>query len=202
MARYTGPKSKIARKFREAIYGPDKALERKNYPPGQHGQSKKRSKQSEYAVQLMEKQKAKYIYGVLEKQFANLFDKAHRKHGITGENLLRFLEARLDNTVYRLGIANSRRAARQIVSHKHVTVNGEVVNIPSYALKPGDVVAVREKSKSLEAITTSIAQTKVAKYNWLEWDSSSMTGKFLNMPERSEIPENIKEQLIVELYSK
>ncbi len=202
MARYTGPKSKIARKFREAIYGPDKALERKNYPPGQHGQSKKRSKQSEYAVQLMEKQKAKYIYGVLEKQFANLFDKAHRKHGITGENLLKFLEARLDNTVYRLGIANSRRAARQIVSHKHVTVNGEVVNIPSYALKPGDVVAVREKSKSLEAITTSIAQTKVAKYNWLEWDSSSMTGKFLNMPERTEIPENIKEQLIVELYSK
>jgi small subunit ribosomal protein S4 len=202
MARYTGPKSKIARKFREAIYGPDKALERKNYPPGQHGQSKKRSKQSEYAVQLMEKQKAKYIYGVLEKQFANLFDKAHRKHGITGENLLKFLEARLDNTVYRLGIANSRRAARQIVSHKHVTVNGEVVNIPSYALKSGDVVAVREKSKSLEAITTSIAQTKVAKYNWLEWDSASMTGKFLNMPERTEIPENIKEQLIVELYSK
>lgn len=202
MARYTGPKSKIARKFREAIYGPDKALERKNYPPGQHGQSKKRSKQSEYAVQLMEKQKAKYIYGVLEKQFANLFDKAHRKHGITGENLLKYLEARLDNTVYRLGIAGSRRAARQIVSHKHVTVNGEVVNIPSYSLKPGDVVAVREKSKSLEAITEAIAQTKVAKYNWLEFDSSSMTGKFLNMPERSEIPENIKEQLIVELYSK
>jgi small subunit ribosomal protein S4 len=202
MARYTGPKSKIARKFREAIYGPDKALERKNYPPGQHGQSKKRSKQSEYAVQLMEKQKAKYIYGVLEKQFANLFDKAHRKHGITGENLLRFLEARLDNTVYRLGIAGSRRAARQIVSHKHVTVNGEVVNIPSYALKPGDVISVREKSKSLEAITEAISQTKAAKYNWLEWNSASMTGKFLNMPERSEIPENIKEQLIVELYSK
>ncbi len=202
MARYTGPKSKIARKFREAIYGPDKALERKNYPPGQHGQSKKRSKQSEYAVQLMEKQKAKYIYGVLEKQFANLFDKAHRKHGITGENLLRFLEARLDNTVYRMGIAGSRRAARQIVSHKHVTVNGEVVNIPSYALKPGDVISVREKSKSLEAITEAISQTKAAKYNWLEWDSASMTGKFLNMPERSEIPENIKEQLIVELYSK
>ena len=202
MARYTGPKSKIARKFREAIYGPDKALERKNYPPGQHGQSKKRSKQSEYAVQLMEKQKAKYIYGVLEKQFANLFDKAHRKHGITGENLLRFLEARLDNTVYRMGIAGSRRAARQIVSHKHVTVNGEVVNIPSYALKPGDVISVREKSKSLEALTEAISQTKAAKYNWLEWDSASMTGKFLNMPERSEIPENIKEQLIVELYSK
>ena len=202
MARYTGPKSKIARKFREAIYGPDKALERKNYPPGQHGQAKKRSKQSEYAVQLMEKQKAKYIYGVLEKQFANLFDKAHRKQGITGENLLKFLESRLDNTVYRLGIAGSRRAARQIVSHRHVTVNGDVVNIPSYQLKPGDVVAVREKSKALEAITGAVAQTRVAKYNWLEFDQSSMTGKFLNMPERSEIPENIKEQLIVELYSK
>jgi small subunit ribosomal protein S4 len=202
MARYTGPKSKIARKFREAIYGPDKALERKNYPPGQHGNTKKRSKQSEYAVQLMEKQKAKYIYGVLEKQFENLFDKAHRKHGITGENLLRFLESRLDNTVYRLGIAGSRRAARQIVSHKHVTVNGEVVNIPSYSLKPGDVIAVREKSKSLEAITEAVAQTKVAKYNWLEFDSKEMVGKFLTTPERSEIPENIKEQLIVELYSK
>ncbi len=202
MARYTGPKSKIARKFREAIYGPDKALERKNYPPGQHGQSKKRSKQSGYAVQLMEKQKAKYIYGVLEKQFANLFDKAHRKQGITGENLLKFLESRLDNTVYRLGIAGSRRAARQVVSHRHVTVNGDVVNIPSYQLKPGDVIAVREKSKALEAITGAIAQTRVAKYNWLEFDQSSMTGKFLNMPERSEIPENIKEQLIVELYSK
>jgi len=143
MARYTGPKSKIARKFREAIYGPDKALERKNYPPGQHGAAKKRSKQSEYAVQLMEKQKAKYIYGVLEKQFENLFDKAHRKHGITGENLLKYLEARLDNTVYRLGIAGSRRAARQLVSHKHITVNGDVVNIPSYQLKSGDVIAVR-----------------------------------------------------------
>lgn len=202
MARYTGPKSKIARKFREAIYGPDKALERKNYPPGQHGQSKKRSKQSEYAVQLMEKQKAKYIYGVLEKQFANLFDRAHRKHGITGENLLKYLEGRLDNTVYRLGIAGSRRAARQIVSHKHVTVNGDVVNIPSYALKAGDVISVREKSKSLESITEAIASTKVDKYNWLEFDRSSMTGKFLNHPERSEIPENIKEQLIVELYSK
>ncbi len=202
MARYTGPKSKIARKFREAIYGPDKALERKNYPPGQHGQSKKRSKQSEYAVQLMEKQKAKYIYGVLEKQFANLFDRAHRKHGITGENLLKYLEGRLDNTVYRLGIAGSRRAARQIVSHKHVTVNGDVVNIPSYALKAGDVISVREKSKSLESITVAIASTKVDKYNWLEFDRSSMTGKFLNHPERSEIPENIKEQLIVELYSK
>jgi small subunit ribosomal protein S4 len=202
MARYTGPKSKIARKFREAIYGPDKALERKNYPPGQHGQSKKRSKQSEYAVQLMEKQKAKYIYGVLEKQFANLFDKAHRKTGITGENLLKFLESRLDNTVYRLGIAGSRRAARQLVSHKHINVNGELVNIPSYQLKAGDVISVREKSKSLEAITEAVAQTRVAKYNWLEFDAKEMSGKFLNLPERSEIPENIKEQLIVELYSK
>ena len=150
----------------------------------------------------MEKQKAKYIYGVLEKQFANLFDKAHRKHGITGENLLKYLEGRLDNTVYRLGIAGSRRAARQLVSHKHVTVNGDVVNIPSYALKAGDVVAVREKSKSLEAITEAVATTKVDKYSWLEFDRSSMVGKFLNHPERSEIPENIKEQLIVELYSK
>jgi small subunit ribosomal protein S4 len=202
MARYTGPKSRIARKFREAIFGPDKALERKNYPPGQHGQSKKRSKQSEYAVQLMEKQKVKYTYGVLEKQFANLFDKAHRKHGITGENLLKFLEARLDNTVYRLGIAPTRRAARQLVSHKHITVNGDVVNIPSYELRAGDVVSVREKSKSLETITDALAVKKTARYNWLEFDNSSMVGKFLTYPERSEIPENIREQLIVELYSK
>lgn len=202
MARYTGPKSKIARKFREAIYGPDKALERKNYPPGQHGLSKKRGKQSEYAIQLMEKQKAKYIYGVLEKQFENLFDKAHRKHGITGENLLKFLEARLDNTVYRLGIAGSRRAARQLVSHKHVLVNGEIVNIPSYTLRPGDVVSVREKSKALESINEAIATTRVAKYTWLSFDSAAMSGTFLSMPERVDIPENIKEQLIVELYSK
>jgi small subunit ribosomal protein S4 len=202
MARYTGPKSKIARKFREAIYGPDKALERKNYPPGQHGLSKKRGKQSEYAIQLMEKQKAKYIYGVLEKQFENLFDKAHRKHGITGENLLKFLEARLDNTVYRLGIAGSRRAARQLVSHKHVLVNGEIVNIPSYTLRPGDVVSVREKSKALESINEAVATTRVAKYTWLSFDSAAMSGTFLSMPERVDIPENIKEQLIVELYSK
>ena len=202
MARYTGPKSKIARKFREAIYGPDKALERKNYPPGQHGLSKKRGKQSEYAIQLMEKQKAKYIYGVLEKQFENLFDKAHRKHGITGENLLKFLEARLDNTVYRLGIAGSRRAARQLVSHKHVLVNGDIVNIPSYTLRPGDVVSVREKSKALESINEAIATTRVAKYTWLSFDSAAMSGTFLSMPERVDIPENIKEQLIVELYSK
>lgn len=202
MARYTGPKSKIARKFREAIYGPDKALERKNYPPGQHGLSKKRGKQSEYAIQLMEKQKAKYIYGVLEKQFENLFGKAHRKHGITGENLLKFLEARLDNTVYRLGIAGSRRAARQLVSHKHVLVNGEIVNIPSYTLRPGDVISVREKSKALEAINEAVATTRVAKYTWLAFDSAAMSGTFLSMPDRADIPENIKEQLIVELYSK
>ena len=202
MARYTGPKSKIARKFREAIYGPDKALERKNYPRGQHGLSKKRGKQSEYAIQLMEKQKAKYIYGVLEKQFENLFGKAHRKHGITGENLLKFLEARLDNTVYRLGIAGSRRAARQLVSHKHVLVNGGIVNIPSYTLRPGDVVSVREKSKALEAINEAVATTRVAKYTWLAFDSAAMSGTFLSMPDRADIPENIKEQLIVELYSK
>ena len=202
MARYTGPKSKIARKFREAIYGPDKALERKNYPPGQHGLSKKRGKQSEYAIQLMEKQKAKYIYGVLEKQFENLFGKAHRKHGITGENLLKFLEARLDNTVYRLGIAGSRRAARQLVSHKQVLVNGDIVNIPSYTLRPGDVISVREKSKALEAINEAVATTRVAKYTWLAFDSAAMSGTFLSMPDRADIPENIKEQLIVELYSK
>jgi small subunit ribosomal protein S4 len=202
MARYTGPKSKIARKFREAIFGPDKALERKNYPPGQHGLSKKRAKQSEYAVQLMEKQKVKYTYGVLEKQFANLFNKAHRKQGITGENLLKFLEARLDNTVYRLGISTSRRGARQLVSHRHITVNGNVVNIPSYELRAGDVVAVREKSQSLETITDALAVRKVANYNWLEWNQDTLTGKFVSFPDRTEIPENIREQLIVELYSK
>lgn len=202
MARYTGPKSRIARKFKEAIFGPDKVLEKKNYPPGQHGAASKRAKKSEYAVQLMEKQKAKYTYGVLERQFANLFDLAHRKPGITGENLLKFLEARLDNTVYRLGIAPTRSGARQLVGHKHITVNGEVVNIPSYHLKAGDVIAVREKSKSLEAITTSLNAHRVNKFNWLEWDAASMTGKFINYPDRDNIPENIKEQLIVELYSK
>jgi len=202
MARYTGPKSRIARKFREAIFGPDKALDKKNYPPGMHGQSKKRGKQSEYAVQLMEKQKVKYTYGVLEKQFANLFDKANRKTGITGENLLKFLEARLDNTVFRLGIAPTRSAARQLVSHKHIVVNGDVVNIPSYTLKPGDIISVRERSKSLETIEVSLLSTRVARYNWLEWDASTHTGKFLSLPERDQIPENIKEQLIVELYSK
>lgn len=202
MARYTGPKSKIARKFREPIFGPDKALERKNYPPGMHGVSKRRGKQSEYAIQLQEKQKAKYTYGVLERQFANLFDKAASKEGITGENLLRFLEARLDNAVYRLGIAPTRSGARQLVGHKHITVNGEVVNIPSYSVRPGDVIAVRERSKTLEAITNSVAGRKQNKYSWLEWDANELSGKFLNYPTRDEIPENIKEQLIVELYSK
>ncbi|MFD0793368.1 30S ribosomal protein S4 [Mucilaginibacter litoreus] len=202
MARYTGPKSKIARRFREPIFGPDKALERKNYGPGMHGASKRRGKQSEYAVQLQEKQKVKYTYGVLERQFENLFHTASAKEGITGENLLKFLEARLDNAVYRLGIASTRSAARQLVGHKHITVNGSVVNIASYQLKAGDVIAVREKSKSLEAITNSVAGRKINKYSWLEWDAAELTGKFLNYPNRDEIPENIKENLIVELYSK
>lgn len=202
MARYTGPKSKIARRFREPIFGPDKALERKNYPPGMHGVAKRRGKQSEYSTQLQEKQKVKYTYGVLERQFENLFHRASAREGITGENLLQLLEARLDNAVYRFGIAPSRSGARQLVSHKHVTVNGEVVNIPSYTLKPGDVVAVREKSKSLEAITHSTAGRKVNKFSWLEWDAANLTGKFVNYPNRDEIPENIKENLIVELYSK
>nr|WP_294794530.1 30S ribosomal protein S4 [uncultured Mucilaginibacter sp.] len=202
MARYTGPKSKIARRFREPIFGPDKALERKNYGPGMHGASKRRGKQSEYAVQLMEKQKVKYTYGVLERQFENLFHRASAKEGITGENLLKFLEARLDNVVFRLGIAPTRSGARQLVGHKHITVNGGVVNIASYAVKAGDVIAVREKSKSLEAITTSVAGRRINKYSWFEWDAANLTGKFLNYPNRDEIPENIKENLIVELYSK
>lgn len=202
MARYTGPKSKIARKFGEPIEGHSKALQKKNYPPGQHGRGR-RKKQSEYAVQLAEKQKAKYIYGVLERQFAKMFDIASRKGGITGENLLQLLEARLDNTVYRMGIAPTRRGARQLVSHKHILVNGEVVNIPSYSLKPGDVVSVRERSKSLEAITSSLAGNSGAqRYSWLEFDKPTLTGKFVSIPVRDDIPENIKEQLIVELYSK
>jgi small subunit ribosomal protein S4 len=201
MARYTGPTSKIARRFKEPIFGPDKALEKKNYPPGQHGNTKKRAKQSEYAIQLMEKQKAKYTYGILEKQFARTFDKAARSHGITGEVLLQLIESRLDNVVYRMGIAPTRRGARQLVSHAHITVNGSVVNIPSYSLKSGDVVAVREKSKTMEIITSSVSGS-VNKHAWLDFDRNSMTGKFLNRPERSQIPENIKEQLIVELYSK
>lgn len=201
MARYTGPKAKIARRFNDPIFGHSKALQKKAYPPGQHGRGRRR-KQSEYAVQLMEKQKAKYTYGVLEKQFANLFQKASRKSGITGEILLQMLEARLDNVVYRMGISPTRRGARQFVSHKHITVNGDVVNIPSFNVKPGDVVGVREKSKSVEAITNSLASNSAQKYNWLEWDKSEMNGKLINLPIREDIPENIKEQLIVELYSK
>lgn len=201
MARYRGPKSKIARKFREPIFGPDRALEKKNYPPGQHGPNKRRMKQSEYAIQLAEKQKAKYTYGILERQFANMFDRASRAKGVTGENLLQLCESRLDNTVFRLGVANSRRGARQLVSHRHITVNGEIVNIPSYQLRPGDVVGVREKSKSLEVISESLAAS-ANNFDWLEWDNSSMTGKFISVPAREMIPENIKEQLIVELYSK
>ena len=200
MARYRGPKAKIARKFKEPIFGPSKALEKKNYPPGQHGNARRRGKKSEYAMQLAEKQKAKYTYGILEKQFALTFDKADRKKGITGENLLKFLEARLDNTVYRLGIAPTRRAARQLVGHKHIRVNGVVTNIPSCQIRPGDEIEVRERSKSLELITDSLAAKK--SFSWLEWDSDADKGTFLNYPERSEIPENIKEQLIVELYSK
>lgn len=201
MARYTGPKSKIARKFKEPIFGADKALEKKNYPPGQHGPNKRRSKQSEYAVQLQEKQKAKYIYGILEKQFSNLFVKASRKKGITGENLLQLCETRLDNVVYRLTLAPSRRSARQLVSHRHITVNGEIINVPSYNVKPGDVVAVREKSKSLEIITNSIGSSNL-KIDWLSLDRNTFSGSIISVPSREQIPENIKEQLIVELYSK
>lgn len=200
MARYTGPKSKIARKFREPIFGPDKVLDKKNYPPGMHGNSRRRGKKSEYAIQLAEKQKAKYTYGVLEKQFANMFERAASRKGITGENLLRFLEARLDNTVFRLGLAPTRDGARQLVSHKHILVNGVITNIPSCQLRPGDIVSVREKSKSLEIIGDALSARK--QFSWLEWDDSSYSGKFLSFPERDEIPENIKEQLIVELYSK
>lgn len=201
MARYRGPKSKIARKFKDPIFGPDKALDRKPYGPGQHGANKRRRKESEYGIQLAEKQKAKYTYGILERQFRNIFKKANSKKGITGEVLLQLIEARLDNTVYRLGIAPTRRAARQLVTHRHITVNGEVVNIPSYELRTGDLVGVRERSKSLEAITDSLSG-RGSKYSWLEWDDEKMVGKFINYPQRDEIPENIKEQLIVELYSK
>ena len=201
MARYTGPKTKIARKFGEAIYGPDKVLSKKNYPPGQHGVNRRR-KTSEYGIQLREKQKAKYTYGVLEKQFRNLFEKASRKKGITGEVLLQLLEARLDNVVYRLGIAPTRAAARQLVLHRHIVVNGKVVNIASYSVKPGEVIGVREKSKSLEVIADSLAGFNHSKYPWIEWDEASKSGKFLHLPERADIPENIKEQAIVELYSK
>ena len=201
MARYTGPRTKIARKFGEPIFGEDKVLTKKNYPPGQHGLNKRR-KTSEYGVQLREKQKAKYTYGVLEKQFHNLFDKASRSKGITGEILLQLLEGRLDNVVYRLGIAPTRAAARQFVLHRHIVVNGKVVNIASYAVKPGDVIGVREKSKSLEVIADALAGFNHSKYPWLEWDENVKAGKFLHVPAREDIPENIKEQLIVELYSK
>ena len=201
MARYTGPKTKIARKFGEAIFGEDKSFEKRNYPPGQHGNNRRRGKKSEYAIQLAEKQKAKYTYGILERQFSNLFKKASSSKGITGEILLQLCESRLDNVVYRLGISPSRSGARQLVSHRHITVNGELVNIPSYSLKAGDIVAVREKSKSLIAIEDSLANRNDV-YEWLTWNSDTKQGNFVSVPERIQIPENIKEQLIVELYSK
>ncbi len=201
MARYTGPKTKIARKFGEAIFGEDKSFEKRNYPPGQHGMAKKRGKKSEYAVQLMEKQKAKYTYGILEKQFRGLFEKASAARGVTGEVLIQLCEARLDNVVFRMGIAPSRRAARQIVSHRHITVNGEVVNIPSYHLRAGDKVAVREKSKTVEAINNSLANSSHV-YEWITWNNDTKEGVFVSVPARLQIPENIKEQLIVELYNK
>jgi len=201
MARYTGPKTKIARKFGEAIFGDDKNFEKRNYPPGQHGAAKRRGKKSEYATQLMEKQKAKYTYGILERQFSNLFKKAQASQGITGEILLQLCESRLDNVVYRMGISGSRSGARQLVSHRHITVNGEIVNIPSFRLKECDIVAVREKSKSLQTIENSLASSSNV-YEWLTWNSDKKEGTFVKVPERLQIPENIKEQLIVELYSK
>ena len=202
MARYTGPKTKVARRFKEPIFGPDKGLQKKQYGPGQHGPSKRSPKKSEYSVQLGEKQKMKYTYGVLERQFALTFAKANRKKGSTGENLIKFLEARLDNTVFRLGIAPTREAGRQLVSHRHIVVNGKVVNIPSYQLNPGDIVGVREKSKNLETIVDAVGSKMVSKFNWLEWNREKLEGRFVDFPERDQIPENFKEQLIVELYSK
>ncbi|CDF21560.1 30S ribosomal protein S4 [Prevotella sp. CAG:617] len=201
MARYIGPKSRIARRFSEAIFGPDKVLSKRNYPPGQHGNSRRR-KTSEYGIMLAEKQKAKYTYGVLERQFRNMFDKAARSAGVTGEVLLQNLECRLDNVVYRLGIAPTRAAARQLVNHKHITVDGKVVGIASYSVKPGQIIGVREKSKSLEVIADALAGFNHSKYPWIEWDENTKSGKLLHKPERADIPENIKEQLIVELYSK
>ena len=201
MARYTGPKTKIARKFGEPIFGDDKSFEKRNYPPGQHGNNKRRGKKSEYAIQLMEKQKAKYTYGILERQFRNLFKKATASKGITGEVLLQLCESRLDNVVFRMGISNSRRGARQLVSHRHITVNGEIVNIPSFILKPGDLVAVREKSKSVESITNSLKNSTTV-YEWITWNEEKMEGVFVSIPERLQIPEKINEQYIVELYSK
>jgi small subunit ribosomal protein S4 len=202
MAKYIGPKTKIARRFGDPIFGIDKYFERKNYPPGMHGLNRKRRKPTNYAIQLDAKQKAKYTYGVLEQQFENYFKKAQRKKGVTGEILLQMLESRLDNVVYRMGLAPTRSAARQLVGHKHITVNGKVVNIPSFGVKQGDIIGVRERSKSLEIITIALEGNKVSKYSWLEWDSTTKTGKFLNVPQRDEIPEQITEQLIVELYSK
>ncbi|TDN79977.1 SSU ribosomal protein S4P [Salegentibacter sp. 24] len=201
MARYTGPKTKIARKFGEAIFGDDKSFEKRNYPPGQHGNNRRRGKKSEYAIQLMEKQKAKYTYGILERQFSNMFKKATRSQGITGEVLLQLCESRLDNVVFRMGIAPTRSAARQFVSHRHITVNGELVNIPSYQLKAGDVVSVREKSKSLQAIQDSLANSSSV-YEWITWNNETKQGTFVSVPGRIQIPENINEQFIVELYSK
>ena len=201
MARYTGPTTKIARKFGEAIYGEDKSFEKRNFPPGQHGNNRRRGKKSEYAVQLQEKQKAKYTYGILERQFRNMFKNASAASGVTGEILLQLAESRLDNVVYRLGIAPTRNGARQLVSHRHITVNGELVNIPSYSLRAGDVIAVREKSKSLEAIESSLSSNSSV-FEWMTWNSDTMQGTFVSVPERLQIPENIKEQLIVELYSK
>ena len=201
MARYRGPQTKIARKFGEAIFGDDKSFEKRNYPPGQHGNTRRRGKKSEYAIQLMEKQKAKYSYGILERQFRNLFDKANRSKGVTGEVLLQLCEARLDNVVFRMGISPTRRGARQLVGHRHITVNGNLVNIPSYSLKAGDVVGVREKSKSLQIIDDSLANTSNV-FEWITWNSEKKEGTFVSIPERLQIPENIKEQLIVELYSK
>lgn len=201
MARYTGPKTKIARKFGEAIFGDDKNFEKRNYPPGQHGNAKRRGKKSEYAIQLMEKQKAKYTYGILEKQFRNMFKKATAAQGITGEVLLQLCESRLDNVAFRMGLSPSRSGARQLVSHRHITVNGGIVNIPSYQLKAGDVVAVREKSKSLESVTNSLANSSKV-YEWITWNNDKKEGTYVSIPERIQIPENINEQFIVELYSK
>ena len=201
MARYRGPKTKISRKFGEPLFGEDRSLEKKNYPPGQHGNSKRRAKKSEYAIQLMEKQKAKYTYGILERQFRNIYDKANRGKGITGELLLQLCESRLDNVVFRMGISNTRDGARQLVSHKHILVNDSVVNIPSYTLRPGDKVSIREKSKSLKAIESSIREN-TNEYDWIKFNRERLEGEFVSLPEREQIPENIKEQLIVELYSK
>lgn len=201
MARYTGPKTKIARKFGEAIFGDDKSFEKRNYPPGQHGNARRRGKKSEYAVQLNEKQKAKYTYGILERQFRNMFKSANSASGITGEVLLQYCESRLDNVVYRMGLSPTRAGARQLVSHRHITVNGERVNIPSYRLKAGDVIGLRAKSKSLETITNSLANSDRV-YEWITWNNDKMEGTYVSIPQRIQIPENINEQLIVELYSK